>query len=354
MLSLDRLRAVWLGYRASAACLRAHRARHAFPALVGLLLAFAGCSPPDNVEQLDLFPAQCGPYRRTADVARYTPANLHEYINGEAPYVVSFGFQGLATADYRRADEPATTVDVYDMGSAQNAFALFRSNANLEASPVEIGTEGAGGEGRIEFWQGRYYAVVSNPAAEDDAAVRDLARRLAADLPPTGRMPPCLGWLPAEGRVEASLRFTPQAYLGYEVLSSAASARYRLRRNARDDTGAGAGEGGQGPGQRPGEGGRAAEGTLFACRYESPDAAAAALAAFKDQVAAQSTLALLTDTEKASVGPDGFVAEEFVMGRLIVFRAGRFLAGMFPCSAAPADRSLLATLAAHLKALETR
>jgi len=297
-----------------------------FLALAALLLALTGCAPTGDADAPDLFPAARGPYRRVTAVARYTPANLYEYIDGQAPYVVSFGFAGLATADYRRADEPVTTVDVYDMGSIENAFALFRSNANLEASPVAIGTEGAGGEGRIEFWQGRYYVAVSSPAAEDDTPVRDLARRLAADLPPTDRMPACLGWLPADGRVEASEKFLPGAYLGYEVLRSAASARYRV-----------------------GRGEAAPEVTLFACRYESPDAAGEALAAFRTQLAERSAPVPLAAAGLADLGGDGFVAEEFVMGRLVIFRAGRFLAGMVPWPDHPAATSLLAALAAHVK-----
>jgi len=195
MLSHDRFGGVW-PWIPSARSGQGKAGPQLTPVLACLLLAFAGCGAGEDADHLDLFPPERGPYRRTTPVSQYTPATLHEYIDGQAPFVVSFGFEGLATADYRRADEPVTTVEVYDMGSVQNAFALFRSNANLEASPVEIGTEGAGGDGRIEFWQGPYYAVVSNPAAEDDGAVRSLARRLAGDLPPTDRMPPCLGWLP--------------------------------------------------------------------------------------------------------------------------------------------------------------
>jgi len=308
------------------------------------LLALAGCAPPDAETEPDLLPAARGPYRRVTPVARYTPANLYEYIDGQAPYVVSYGFVGLATADYRRADEPVTTVDVYDMGSVRNAFALFRSNANLESSPLDIGTEGAGGEGRIEFWQDRYYVVVSSPAAEDDTPVRDIARLLAADLPPTARLPDCLAWLPAEGRIEASLTFTPTAYLGYEVLRHAAAARFRLGEMA-----SGAAPAKEAPGGKP-----PPEVTLFACRYESPDAAAEALAAFRTQLASQSASMSLEEAELADLAAEGFVADKFVMGRLVVFRRGRFLAGMLPWPDHPAARPCLAALAGHVKGQGSR
>jgi len=306
--------------------------------LAAAFLALAGCAPAPEADAPDFLPAARGPYRRVTPVARYTSSNLYEYIDGQAPYVVSYGFVGLATADYRRADEPVTTVDVYDMGSVRSAFALFRSNANLESSPLDIGTEGAGGEGRIEFWQDRYYVVVSSPAAEDDTPVRDIARAVADDLPPTGRMPDCLAWLPAEGRIEASLTFTPTAYLGYEVLQHAAAARFRLGETE------GAGGAKEAAGGKP-----PPEVTLFACRYASPDAAVEALAALRTQLAGQSAPMSLEEAELADLAAEGVVADKFVMGRLVVFRQGRFLAGMLPWPDHPAARPCLAALAAHVK-----
>ncbi len=308
----------------------------------------AGCAPSDG-GGADLFPSRRGPYERVTPVTRFTPETLYEYINGQAPYVVSFGFVELATADYRRGDEPVTTVDVYDMGSVTNAFALFRSNANVEASPVEVGTEGAGGGGRIEFWQNRYYVTVSNPAAEDPAHVRQLAVRLAADLPATDHRPAFLDWLPADARIPRSEKYLPEAYLGYEPLARAVSARYTVGPLA-DDA-------------------EPREITLFVCGYDSAAAAGEALAEFRSQIAAGAAPVPLAaadldalgrrgpaadepaqeaDTAHSDGTAEGFVAERFVMGPLVIFRAGRYLAGLLPYDGSPPARARLALLADHL------
>jgi len=339
------------------------------PVFLAITLLLAGCTSEPGDGQPNLLPPERGSLRRATDVTRYTPQTLHEYINGQAPYVVSFGMLGLATADYRQADEPVTTVDVYDMGSADNAFAIFRSNADVEGSPLDLGAEGAGADGRIEFWKNRYYVVVSNPLAEDPAIVRDLAERVAADIPPTDAMPAYLGWLPEEGRVARSEKYLAEAYLGYESLTRCVTARFAV-----------------------GEGETPAEVTLFVCRYDSPDAATAALEEFKKQVAAQSTIAPLDadshraiqagaeapgatggspasaagDAEAPGAGApgatgglsasaaspvDGFIADKFVMGRLIIFRSGPHLAGILPYSGTPPTRTLLGRLAKHVEAL---
>jgi len=281
-------------------------------AVVVIGAALAGCaSSPEG----DLLPPERGEWRRAGAVTRYTADNLYDYIDGSAPFVISFGFQSLATADYRRASEPVTTVDLYDMGSADNAFALFRNKANLEAEPVEVGAEGAGSEARIEFWQGPYYVAVSNPSPEESEHVLALARDVAESLPPTEAWPAYLELLPETHRVPRSEKYLPDSFLGYEVLQRAASARYKC-----------------------GD----AEVTLFACRYDTPQAAAEALAAFKAQLEKKAP------TKPLDCGDGGFVADTFILGPLAIFRRSHHLGGMIGyAKGAPAD-SLLADLDGRL------
>ena len=283
-------------------------------AVVAVLLApvLVGCaSSPDE----DLLPPERGRWRREGAVTRYTARNLYDYIDGSAPFVVSFGFQSLRTADYRRAAEPVTTVDLYDMGSSGNAFALFRNKANLEADPVEVGTEGAGSEARIEFWQGPYYVAVSNPSPEESEHVLALARDVAASLPATEAWPAYLKLLPEAGRVPRSEKYLPDSFLGYAVLKRAASARYTC-----------------------GDG----EVTLFVCRYDTPQAAAEALAAFKAQLEKKAP------TKPLTCGEGGFVAEGFLLGPLALFRRTHHLGGMIGyANSTPAAR-LLAELGGRL------
>jgi len=277
--------------------------------LAALILATAGgCSSPggDNI-----LLTERGLWHRTGPVATYTANNLHEYIDGAAPFVISFGFESLQTAGYRRGAEPETTVDIYDMGSSDNAFALFRSNSNVEAGPLEVGTEGAGADARIEFWQGAYYVAVSNPSADEKDEVLALARDLAQALPVVGAWPAYLDLLPTAGRVVHSERFLPSDYLGHGFLKRAVSARYKVG---------------------------AREMTLFACRLETPKEAAVAmgrLKAFLDKQGRAQALAR---------GEGGYVAADSTLGRVAVFQRGQFVAGLYPYPEEPAADDLLADL----------
>ncbi|KPK46410.1 MAG: hypothetical protein AMK72_09860 [Planctomycetes bacterium SM23_25] len=274
-------------------------------AVVMMGVALAGCaSAPEG----ELLPPERGEWRRAGAVTRYTADDLYDYIDGSAPFVISFGFRSLATADYRRADEPVTTVDLYEMGSSDNAFALFRNKANLEAEPVEVGTEGAGSDARIEFWQGPYYVAVSNPSPQEREQVLALARDVAKSLPATRAWPAYLDLLPTADRVPRSEKYLPDSFLGYACLARAVSARYAL---AGDEV------------------------TLFACRYDTPQAAAKALGAFKAQLEKKDP------TKVLDCGDGGLVSETFILGPLALFRRGRYLGGMIGyAGGARADRLL--------------
>ena len=282
------------------------------PILAAILLAAAagGCAGSAG-DQL-LAPVR-GEWKRTEPVKSFGPRNLYEYIDGEADLVIAFGFKALTTAGYRRATEPETTVDVYEMGTAADAFALFRSNANLEAEPLDIGTEGAGAEARIEFWKGPKYVLVSNPsAAERDHAIA-LARELAQALPPGEGWPAYIELLPATGspRRPRSEKFLPADFLGQPLLKRTVSARYKI-------------------GSR--------EATVFASRSDTPEEAAQALASL------QAYLQKKRETKPLARGDGGFLGEDPDLGGVAAFRRGRFVGGMLGYAAEPAADALLADL----------
>ncbi len=275
---------------------------------LGLLLALllGGCVRPPG--QRALKPRR-GEWTRVGGVRRFTADNLYEVINGEAPLVISFGFRSLTRAEYTREEKGGLTVDLYDMGSAENAFALFRSHADLDAQPLEIGTEAAGDDTRVEFWQGRFYVLVAAHIADQTPNVLPVARELASDLPPTAAWPAYLDWLPQGGRIARSEQYAPSDFLGHEFLKRTVSARYNV-------------------GSR--------EAMVFACRCDSPSEASRALERLATELGGNGS------ADPLGLGEESFVGKAPYHGPMAVFRRGRFLGGMTgyrPCPAA--DRLLV-------------
>lgn len=278
-------------------------------------LAAGGCAGPGGERYLA---ATRGNWVRLGTVQRYTARDLYDAIDGEAPFVISFGFRSLAQAQYgERGGEPLIAAELYDMGRSDNAFALFRAKATLESKPIELGTEGAGDGTRVEFWQGPFYgAVTALPSAAAGADALAFARELARSLPPTRAWPACLALLPPEHRIARSEQYTPSDFLGDRALKRAVSARYRI-------------------------GGH--EATLFACHCDGPADAAAALARLRGRARPDKPPQPLT------IGEEGFIADEPGLGTLAVFRRGAFLAGAFGSIHLPAFGRLLAELSRRLE-----
>ena len=279
-----------------------------FLTLVALTVLAAGCAQP--VARRVLSPRREG-WVRVGELQRFTPENLFELIDGEAEFVIPFGFRELTRATYRRSSDAEATVDIYDMGSPGGAFGLFRSRSSVEAQPAEVGTEGAADESRVEFWQDRFYVAASVPSAQEQPRVLALARSVARGLPPTRAWPAYLDLLPTNHRIPRSEQYTPNSFLGQEVFRNAVFAEYKVPHH---------------------------KVKLFVCACDGVGDASAALAVFR------SHLAKRQPAEPLALGDGGFVAAEPFLGRIACFRRGRYVAGMLGHAEAPALDALLAAL----------
>jgi hypothetical protein len=281
--------------------------------VVSLAAIAAGCARPLGERYLT---ASRGGWTRAGAIQRFTPENLYDYINGQAPFVISFGFRTLAQGTYRLGTGAEATVDLYDMVSADNAFALFRSQSDVEAPPLDIGTEGVGGNEGVEFWQGRFYVAVSVRSSGKGEGALAIARELSRDLPPTKAWPAYLQLLPQGHRIARSEQYAPADLFGYEFLKRAVHARYTLE---------------------------GSEARLFACRYDSPEEAAKALARIR------AALSKPQPAPPLALGEGSVVANDATLGAVAAFRCGRFVGGMSHYVEGAAAKALLADLERRLR-----
>lgn len=159
----------------------------------------------------------------------YSPHALYEYIDGAADLYLSYGFVGLATADYvRGSQEHLLTVDLYDMGETINAFGIFTSERPREVTKLDLGNQGYSGDGVIAFWQGRQYVKVLQISGDDPADAMALARAVSASLPACSGLPKEFANLPTAHRLPDSERYLRQSALGHKFLENVVSAEYRL------------------------------------------------------------------------------------------------------------------------------
>jgi hypothetical protein len=173
-------------------------------------LALGGCSNAGTTG----FPAVQG-WNRTGEVLVYDTDNLWEYINGAAELFVSYGVRNCRTTDLSSGDL-TVTVDLYDMGTPLNAFGVFEREASGENVDVENAVAAlVSPPYQALLLRGSTYAKVNVFQGElTMEAGLQLLTELARALPGDSRMPPELGLLPTDGKVEGTESYQAEGYLG--------------------------------------------------------------------------------------------------------------------------------------------
>ena len=196
------------------------------PALLCLALAAGGCGRPAGQRYL---PPSRGPWRRDGPVRHFTRANLYEHIDGEAPLVFSFGFRSLAQAAYRQGARPETTVDIYDMGSALNAFGMYHRERPKKAAAIQAGAEAAAAPPyQCLLLKDRYYLKVeTNKGKLTEEICKTLLGSLAKALPGSEAPPDALKKLPSRSMVPGSAAYTKKSYLALSELEGCLHAAYQ-------------------------------------------------------------------------------------------------------------------------------
>jgi hypothetical protein len=137
----------------------------------------------------------------------YDPNTIFGYINGGAEVYKAYNMRSCFSRRYTLANGPAIILDIFDMGSSQDAFGVFTHDT--DGKVIDIGQDGRLKPGWLSFWKNRFFVSIY---AEDDteaaqSAIIDLAGQVAAAIPQPGVKPTILSRLPSEGLQSHSIRY---------------------------------------------------------------------------------------------------------------------------------------------------
>ena len=163
---------------------------------------------------------------------RFYFSNLYEYIDGGAEAYHRYGMVALVHQEYRAGDTDVT-VDIYDMGNPLRAFGIYSAERSPRYHFVPVGAEGYSSEGMLNFVQGAYYVkLLGFSNSGESAAILDgAAQAISAKIGGSRSLPRPVPWLPLNGLVKHSERYILKAPLGFEFLSPAVTAVYRINGN---------------------------------------------------------------------------------------------------------------------------
>ena len=164
-------------------------------------------------------------------VASYTSDNLYTYINGEAELYLPYGFSALASALYVKTGDAKTALvaDIFQMGSAIDAFGIFSRYRNPDAEVIKIGGGGFIDESQLMFYKDRYFVRLSSSGDNPErSAFIECAEAIAAKIPGRSAPPEELALLKIAGVIAGTEKYTAQSVLGYAFFKRGLTADARL------------------------------------------------------------------------------------------------------------------------------
>lgn len=137
----------------------------------------------------------------------YSRENLYKYIDGGAELYISYGFKKVINRTYSKSGQPDIVVDLFDMGTSQNAFGVFSHSRETIDNTYGQGSQYT--EGLLLFWKDRFFvSILASPeTVESRSAVFDVAGKIETAIKNEGPLPEILDLLPDQSLVRESIRY---------------------------------------------------------------------------------------------------------------------------------------------------
>ncbi len=140
-------------------------------------------------------------------VETYDRESIFDYINGAGEVYRAYDFQKVFVYRYFKADEPEILVEIFDMGTDEDAYGVFSYSREEEKTGIGQSYELRGN--LLCFWQGRFYVCVMAERGTDDTknVIPALAGKVDQLLPSSGQKPKLIDNFPPDGLVKQSVRY---------------------------------------------------------------------------------------------------------------------------------------------------
>jgi len=163
---------------------------------------------PENINEFyQNLPDTIAGWKKADAPGLYTPASLSTYIDGGAELFISYNFKNALSMKYTDPADNEIVIDIFDMGSAPDAFGVFAHSRETIDDRFGQGSEYAAG--LLTFWKDRYYvSILAYPeTAEKREVVFKLGQTIAGAIKNEGALPPIMALLPAENLLPETVRY---------------------------------------------------------------------------------------------------------------------------------------------------
>ena len=184
--------------------------------LVFLILQTVGYSSlmtmqKSHAEQLDVLsaslPGQIGIWTAQPKDRIYDPETIFSYIDGAGEVYRAYNMRSCLSRRYTSPNAPAIVLDIFDMGTSEDAFGVFTHDRDGRA--VGVGQGALYRPGWLSFWKGRFFVSIYTEEETEATkeAISELSRVVASHIRDQGPKPGILLKLPPEGLQSRSIRY---------------------------------------------------------------------------------------------------------------------------------------------------
>jgi len=173
-----------------------------------IALMMTSSATADSFRELqESLPKKINGWKASTEDHIYNEKSIFEYINGAAEVYRAYNMKQCLARRYSIEKGPAIVLDIFDMGSPQDAFGVFTHDTDGIA--VAVGQEGRYRPGWLSFWKHRYFISIymEEETKEAEKAVMELGRNIASKISESGNKPKLLLKLPIDGLQAQSIRY---------------------------------------------------------------------------------------------------------------------------------------------------
>jgi len=156
---------------------------------------------------MSILPSQLAGWTLEDSTVTYDRETIFDYINGAGEVYRSYAFSEVVVARYSAAERSDVLVELFDMGTQDDAYGVFSYAREAEDEGIGGGYEHKGDV--LCFWQNRYYACLAldDLNSGSDSSLVEMATELSEHLPAESERPHLVGMLPTERLLPHSARF---------------------------------------------------------------------------------------------------------------------------------------------------
>lgn len=175
--------------------------------VMALIQAFSAEIDIKKTEMKKLLPKEMLGYKSDAEDEFYDRQTTFRYMDGAAELYRSFGFTLLMVRRYLSVGHPPIVVELFDMGSSEDAFGVF--SFETEGEELQVGQGSDYGGSLLRFWKRKFFVIVY---AEQEASttrqdVIEIGKAISKSIGQEGQKPKLIHYLPGEGLSERSIRY---------------------------------------------------------------------------------------------------------------------------------------------------